>query len=135
MVKKIYIFLSGLLLSIPSITSAQNIWKGATCGGTSPIVDGGPPGPCSFCDAVIVGNNIITYLTELAILVTVSMIVYGAITMMISGGNQSKFEDGKSKMTSAIIGLVVVLSAWVIVNTIMHLLAGNSAAFWNQIKC
>jgi len=134
MVKKTFFFSLAAFLSFPLFASAQNIWKGAKCGGIA-IVTGGPTGPCSFCDAVIVSSNIITYLTELAIVIAVAMIAYGAILMMISAGNQTKFADGRSTMTSAIIGLVVTLSAWLIVNTILHLLSGNSPIPWNQIQC
>ncbi len=135
MMKKIAYIFPVLLFSSPLVVSAQNIWKDAYCGGKTRIVDGGPTGPCGFCDAVIVTNNIIGYLTQLGILITVAMIAYGAITMMISAGDQGKFGEGKSKMTSAVIGLVIVLCAWVIVSTILHLLAGNNAAFWNQVQC
>jgi len=131
MLKKIYI-LATLLFLIPPYARAQNIWKGTSCapGG------GGPTGPCSVCDSLIVTSNIITYLAQFAVLISVAMMVYGAILMMVSGGDEGKFKDGKSKITNAIIGLVVVMLAWVIINTVLRLLTGGGADLpWNNITC
>ncbi len=128
------------IMAFPLLASAQsawdvNIWQGAKCGSSAAITTSGPTGPCDFCDMVIVANNVITYGVQLAVLVVVAVIVYGGILMMTSAGNDNKFGEGKSKMTAAIVGLIVVLCAWVIVNTVLHLLTGNVGFVWNQIQC
>ena len=46
------------------------------------------------------------------------MIVVGGVKLMVSGGNPSKISDAKDQITSAIIGLLLLLGSWLILNTI-----------------
>ncbi len=60
----------------------MNIWEGAKCGASAPITTGGPTGPCGFCDAIVVGSNIIYNLFVVAVIVSVLMIVAGGVVFM-----------------------------------------------------
>ena len=132
----LFLFLSVILLS-PARVSAVNIWQGATCGGSAPIgPDGGPTGPCSLCDAMIVGRNIITFLFEFSMMLGTIMVAWGGIKMMIAGGDPKKISDAKQIMTSAIIGIVIAVSAWTIVNTVLAALSPTGIAPpWSKITC
>jgi len=108
------------------------IWKGTGSGGKTCNV----AGPCDFCDALIVAQNIIQFLFEMAIPIAVAMIAYGAIRMMISAGSEERVRSARHIMTSAVVGLVIALSAWIIVNTVLHVLAKDATvAVWNEITC
>lgn len=48
-------------------------------------------------------------------LIAVIMILIGGFKWMTAGGNEEKIESAKKLLTSAIIGLVIVLLAWAIV--------------------
>lgn len=93
--------------------------------------------PCQWCDAVKVTANIVDFITKLAFGVSALFIAIGAILITISGANEKRYEMGKNAVTNAIYGLVIVLSAWLIVNTIVNILApGDTGAFpWNEIQC
>ena len=132
----LFVFLSVILLS-PARVSAVNIWQGATCGGSAPIgPDGGPTGPCSLCDAMIVGRNIITFLFEFSMMLGTVMIAWGGIKLMIAGGDPGKITDAKKIMTSAILGIVIAVSAWTIVNTVLAALSPTGIAPpWSKITC
>lgn len=115
--------------------SVLNIWRGTT----------GPPGgseeqcnikgPCTFCDAIKVISNVVQLLFQVAIPIAVAMIVYGALRLMLSGGSPDQITKSRKVMTSAVIGLVIALSAWIIVNTLLHVLTGNLNFPWNNITC
>ena len=122
-----------VLIFLPAIAGAVSIWDGT-----------GPPegptcnvgGPCGFCDALKVVKNIITFLFEIAIPIAVVMIVYGAIRMMLAGGSSENVSASRKIMTNAFMGLVIALGAWIIVNTILHILSpGGVNLPWNQINC
>ncbi len=135
---KKYLFI-GLVYFLPLVAEAKgildNIWKGAKCGGAE-ITTGGPQGPCNFCDGVVVASNIITYAVQLAVLLAVAMIVYGGVLIMTSAGDDNKLKEGRSRIVAAIVGLVVALAAWLIVNEIFHLLSGGGTSIpWSQVKC
>lgn len=110
------------------------IWKGT--GGGTPETACNVKGPCDFCDALIATQNVIKFLFEIAIPITVAMIAYGAIRMMISAASEEQVRNARHIMTSAVVGLVIALSAWVIVNTVLHLLAKDATvAVWSEITC
>ena len=121
---------------LPIVVSAQasssgGIWEGTTCNQSNIK----PFRPCGFCDAVIVARNIINYLFQLAIPLAVGMIVWGAVRIMLAGGSEKNLTAGKETMVSALIGLAVALGAWVIINTLLHVITGSVDFPWSTITC
>lgn len=116
----------------PGHSGFLNIWEGTGS-------EGGPTcnvqGPCTFCDAIKVTANIVKLLFQVAIPIAVAMIVYGALRLMLAGGSEEQITKSRKVMTSAVIGLVIALSAWIIVNTLLHVLTGNPSFPWNNITC
>lgn len=127
----------GIALVVPMHrVQAVSIWKGATCGGTVIGDTGGPTGSCSLCDALIVLRNIITFGFELAFAIGTGMIAWGAIKMMAAGGDPKRLTDAKSIMTSAVIGIVIALAAWSIVNMVLSVFVQSGvSAPWATITC
>jgi len=125
------IIIIGSLPLAASATIFTGIWDGASC-----AADGnGPTEPCSFCDALVVIRNIVTLLFEIAIPLATAMIVYGAIRLMLAAGSEENVKKSKATITNAVTGLVIALAAWVIVNTVLHILTGQADFPWNQINC
>ena len=117
-------------LALPQFASAQDIWKGTSCNTGKNI--------CGFCDMILVGMNVIDILMEAAVIIVAIMMIWGGFLMMTSAGSESKYKEGKQKITSAVIGLAVTLAAWAIVNTLFVAIAaisGASEISWNSIKC
>ncbi len=65
----------------------------------------------------LIGNVLIVALTGITLIGFV-MFVVGAFTYMLSGGNAKGTETAKNTITYAVIGLVVALSAFIIINLI-----------------
>lgn len=125
-----------LVLVAPLSAQAINIWTGARCGGAPIGPDGGPEGPCSLCDAMIVGRNVITYLFEFAFLIGTLMTAWGGMKMMLAAGDPGKLSEARQTMLSAVIGIAVAVSAWTIVNTLLSFLSPSGiAAPWATITC
>lgn len=127
------ILLSILLFILLANPASAQIWSGkydVTCN-----VSG--EGPCTWCDALKVTSNIVDFITKAAFGVSALFITIGAILIMIAGGNEKRYELGKSAVTNAILGLVITLSAWIIVNSLINIIAPNSSGIfpWNQIQC
>ncbi|MDP1706393.1 MAG: hypothetical protein Q8L36_01060 [bacterium] len=141
--KKIFsiIALPILFFSIISPANAAiNIWQGTgsggvTCNQSAVNSEGMMTNACDFCDALVVAKNIINYLTQLAFVLVTAMIVWGAIQMIISAGSSEKFTHGKKGITDAVIGLLVIMATWLIINEFLHLLNGNLTLPWDNIQC
>jgi hypothetical protein len=89
------------------------------------------------------GNVIILWLFGLVGMVFAVMMMIAGFGLITSGGNTSALEAAKSKFVNAIIGLVIMMSAWLLVDTLMkRLLVGGSLETvstgwgpWNQLQC
>ena len=61
----------------------------------------------------------IQYVLGLLAIVAVAMILYGGFTWMTSGGNPQTTDRARKILLAALIGLVIVTSAWVIVSFVV----------------
>jgi hypothetical protein len=111
------------------------IWNNVSCWASG--------SPCGLCDAAQLVVNIINFSALMATAVVVFVIAYGAIRIMTSGGSAERFRDGIGIIKGAVLGAVITLSAWAIINTIVISFAdseeigkGLSAPWqWNNIIC
>ena len=81
---------------------------------------------CRLCDLVTLGNNVITFLTVIGVSVGVLMISIGGFQLVLSQGNESAKEKAKSRIWNVVIGFVIVLTAYLMVNTVVFALTGKS---------
>ena len=112
------IFLTPFFLSGPVASAAtppNGIVSLSGCTGTD----------CSACNVVHMVNGGITWLIGIRFVVFAVIMVVAGVGLVTSGGNQSALEAAKSKFTNAIIGLIIILSAWLMVDTIMRGLVGS----------
>lgn len=127
MSKKQKIFLIFLLL--PLLTQAAGL---VPCGG---------PGErdCTACHLLDLVQNVWNFALRIAFLIVIIMFVYGGLRMIFSVGDPKSIEAGKKTLTSAIIGLVIILAAWLIVNTIFWFIAfmggEDYTGNWFNIQC
>ena len=112
--------------------AAFDIWDGTGAGGARTC---NVEGPCSFCDGLKVVFNIIEMLMLVIIPLAVIVIVYGGIRLMTAGGSEEGVKKGKDAITNAVIGIVIALSAWVIINETLHILTGNVDFPWSRLQC
>jgi hypothetical protein len=126
------IFISAISL-IPGVTFAAESTGLVTCGFTDAS---GNFNSCDFCDFVVMVSNIVSWLFGFLVIVAVLMIVYAGIKLVISAGNPSAMTSAKSMITNVLIGFVIVLSAWLIVDTLLKALVDGDSGFgvWNQIE-
>ncbi len=122
------ILLSVTVFLSPNLVSAQGL---VPCQGTD----------CTMCHFADLANNIIKFLFGLAVMVFVVMMVVAGFGLVTSGGNPAALSDAKSKLVNAIIGLLIMFSAWLLIDTIMRaLLPGGQGEIsgwgpWSQIEC
>lgn len=79
-----------------------------------------------FCDLMGTMNTVLHFIVALAALIAVGIIVYAGVRMVTAPGSSSEHEEGKKILWSAIKGLVLVLAAWLIIDTIIVVLKGSS---------
>lgn len=76
-------------------------------------------------DIWIVVLNIVQWIIITAGYVALGMIIWSGFQYMIAQGEPSKIEAAKSSLMNAIIGLVIALSAVIIIQTIQRAITGD----------
>ncbi len=139
------IFLALLVVSslVPAIASAQStavhgydIWSVppgfwgpiVSCTGNYPIgAQAQPAGTTPYCQSL---NDLLqTFINAIYLLMSIGLFIIapilfiiGGIMMIMSSGNPEKIGQARKTMIGAVIGVVIVLSAYLIVNTIVSVL-------------
>jgi len=65
------------------------------------------------------------------------IIVFAGFKMMMSAGNSGAVSAAKEMMVNTLVGFVILLSAWLIVDTVMKTFLRNGVLLgpWNEIQC
>jgi hypothetical protein len=108
------------VFALPILASAAGL---VPCGGR------GEP-ECGLEHLIGLGNNIITFLIGLATLVAVILLAIGGFKLVISQGNPGAMEDAKKRIWNVLIGFLIILLAWLVVETILTLLTGGGFERW-----
>jgi hypothetical protein len=102
------------------------------------IVPCGDDEPCTVCHLFELISNIANFIaSRFAPIVGALLFVYGGIMMIISVGNPGKFQAATKIFWNTIIGLAIIYGAWLIVNSLMKTLAGESdiSNKWYDVEC
>lgn len=102
------------------------------------LVPCGGPGQqaCNFCHLLLLGQNLINLAIQLSFAFAGLFIAWGAFVIMTSGGSSSRVSDGKKTIQTAMIGIVIVLSAWLIIGTTLQIFTGSASKLpWTEINC
>ena len=124
--RKIFYF---IFLIIPVVTFAAGL-----------VPCGGPNEPeCTPCDLLVLAQNVIHYALKIAVAVCIVLIIYGGFRWIFAFGDSNNIAAGQKVIFSALIGLVIILAAWLIVNTVFWLIAymggEDYTGTWWRIKC
>ncbi len=112
--------------------------------------DGGPNNPCGSCEIVSMANTIIQWLIGITFMLFAVLFAIAGFKLVTSGGDTAAKSAAKASLVNALIGLVLILAAWLIVDTLMKALVsgnkeGNGGAKidgvingwgpWAEVKC
>lgn len=96
---------------------------------------------CDACHFVDLGNSLLNWLIGVLMVIFAIIAVSAGFKLVTSAGNIQAKSDAKNKLVSAIIGLIIVLAAWLLIDTIMRGLLnseeGEITGFgpWSEIRC
>ncbi|PJA08555.1 hypothetical protein COX69_01960 [Candidatus Falkowbacteria bacterium CG_4_10_14_0_2_um_filter_48_10] len=76
-------------------------------------------------DIRLVAANILRYFLTFVGIIAVGMIIYGGYLWSVSGGDPDRINRAKKILKNAVIGLIVIISAFAIVTFIISLLTGG----------
>lgn len=95
--------------------------------------------PCGFAGVLEVARHLMNFAITFGVIVLTIMIAYGGLMYILSVANPENRRQANSLITGALIGMVLVLSSWLIVDFVMRALYsgpdGTEGKFgpWNSI--
>ena len=122
-----------LMLLLPTLVSAAGLIpivptkeQGSTCNDV---------GGCqSICDLALLAQNILNDGIFISVFLCAALFAWAGWKLMTAGGNIGEIKKAKSVFSSVFIGLIIILAAWLIVDTLMSTLLGKTPGIpWNKI--
>jgi hypothetical protein len=83
---------------------------------------------CTETSVPQIFKTIINWALGIAFGVAVIFLIIGGFRYITAGGNEESVEKGKSSVINALIGIVIIVLSYVIVNVVANLVTGNSSA-------
>lgn len=86
---------------------------------------------CNLCTLLSTINNITDWIAIISSILAAGVIVYAGFRLVTSGGDQAAYAQAKQYFVNGVIGLIIVLAAWTLVDTLIKTLAGGDMGVWN----
>jgi hypothetical protein len=85
-------------------------------------------------------ERIVDWLITIMLVIFAVVAVVAGFRLVTSGGSPDAKTKAKTMMTNAIVGLVIILAAWIAIDTIMRSLVGSdtlgfNSTPWYQLEC
>jgi soluble lytic murein transglycosylase-like protein len=126
MAHNLYAIIIGILIVFPIWVYSAGL---VPCGGYDEE-------PCQTCHVVELISNVVNWLIVILGFLAALVIIYAGARLVTSSGNTSEVQKAKSIFSNFIIGYVIVLAAWLIIDYGLKSLVDNSEIGpWNTISC
>lgn len=111
--------------------AAATLWAGRVMASGNPAQEGAEAAKGDGMPSDLVGDGgIFTQFVNIALLVvgalSVIMLIWGGIRYIVSGGDSKKVTDAKNTILYAIIGLVIAVLAYAIVNFVLNAIGSQT---------
>ncbi|PCI29719.1 hypothetical protein COB52_02300 [Candidatus Kaiserbacteria bacterium] len=115
MQKSLTFLILGVALIIPSVVFGGHEGGIVPCHGAD----------CGFDDLIQIGQDLLTFMIGLGIIISAVMFAYAGWLFFSGGGNEAKITKGKGIFTAVVIGLIILLVAWLVIDTLLKTLTGE----------
>ncbi len=131
-----FVVVFSVLVLTPLAVSAQGLVPSCPVGEPG-CAEPYHPDNYGACELVQLSNNIVRFIIGLISVVGAIVMVYAGYLLVSSRGNVSQMQRAKEMFTNILIGIVIMLSAFLVVNTVMSILVGSNSSLinWNNIDC
>ncbi len=114
---------ASLMMSVPLFAFAQGL---VPCSG----------GECQMCHIALLADRIIDFLITITGILGAILFAFAGFLMVTARGNVSHVQKAKGVFLNVVVGFIILLASWLIVDTLMKMLAGDQAyGMWREITC
>lgn len=91
---------------------------------------------CNSADLQQLIINVIVFIRDISIVIAVLFILWGGFLILTSGGSSDRLGKGKKSITAAIVGIVIVLAAWLAINIFITTFTNCGGDWWDfRLQC
>jgi len=88
---------------------------------------------CSVCDLQTLANEVIEAIVVIGALLATLLFVNAGILYVLSPSNPGNIAKAHSIFTSTLVGFLIILGSWLIIDVIMDTLTGSDD--WKNVLC
>jgi D-alanyl-D-alanine carboxypeptidase/Type IV secretion system pilin len=142
---KVFTLTFGLILIVQFFVVAGVVSAETTTGGIAQL--SGCSGPdCTSCNVVDMLNGFIKWIIGFMLILCAVLVTVAGVRLVTSGGNSHTLDEAKGMLTNAIIGLIIIMAAWLMIDTLMRALIGPDGKisnggdvsgwlYWSEVQC
>lgn len=75
---------------------------------------------CTFCELQVLAGNVLNFMVILSVFAAALLFLNAGILYITSSTNVANIAKAHRLFTSALIGFLIILSAWLVINTVMY---------------
>jgi len=128
-----------LVLIISGLTLPAISFAGDLSGPLVPCGTSANPAACTLCDLFTMIQTLIDFITAGIFILAGIFITAGGLMILLAGANPGNLDLGKKMITNAVIGVIIALLAWTVINMVFNTLVSTEEdrfpAPWNKIEC
>lgn len=124
------VILSTFFLAVPQTQAALSNWTGIQF---PPCFEPGTPRPCELTDVIQFAMGVTQVILGLAASLALVFVIYGGTVWLVSAGNAEMITKGKKVLVGSFMGLLIIVSSWVLINTLIIALTGQELSSIGQI--
>ena len=89
---------------------------------------------------VTLANRIVTFIITIMVAIAVVLMAIAGFRLVTAGSNQGEYNRAKDLIKSILIGIIIILAAWLIIDTVMRALLNDGGVVenfgpWNEVQC
>jgi hypothetical protein len=88
---------------------------------------------CSVCDLATVAQNVLNTGIFIMVFLSAVLFAWAGWEMLTAQGSTEKYSHAKSIFGNVVLGLVIILAGWIVIDTLMRAMLGSSFGPWNKI--
>ena len=89
---------------------------------------------CTICNLASTAQNLLNTGIYVMIILSAAMFAWAGLEALTSAGSAEKYGKAKRIFGNVIIGLVIILTGWIVIDTLMKTLVGDGKLGpWNKV--
>lgn len=87
---------------------------------------------CGVCDLATMAQNVLNMGIFVAVFLSAILFAWAGWKYLTAGGGEG-ITQARSIFTNVLVGLIIILAGWLIVDTLIKTLTGDKLGPWNQV--